>query len=122
MKLIAWLATASRAAVAQFASWLGLFGFGPRPYRVQVVEDLPERLKPRVLYVVGEGSVQMHATMACPRGRCRDAVNMNLLPDDHPVWTLSIGSDELPSLRPSVWRKTSCGCHFWLRDGNLHWC
>ena len=93
-----------------------------RGYRVLVVEDLPSRLKPNTLYVVGEGPVAMYASMACPVRRCGEVLNMNLLPDDHPVWTLRQDADGRPSLRPSVWRKATCGCHFWLRDGELHWC
>ncbi|WP_368669921.1 DUF6527 family protein [Beijerinckia sp. L45] len=60
--------------------------------------------------------------MACPRGRCSSPLNLNLMPDDHPMWTLQRHNHGLPSLAPSVWRKHDCGCHFWLRRGEVVWC
>ena len=94
----------------------------PSGYGIRKVEDLPERLRPGVLYVVAEGRTETQASMACPLRRCGDTLNMNLMPDDDPIWRLSIGDDGRPSLTPSVWRKQDCGCHFWLRDGRIEWC
>ena len=94
----------------------------PPVYRTRTVEDLPGHLRPGVIYVVAEGRVETQASMACPRRRCGDTLNMNLLPDDHPQSKLKVGDDGRPSLSPSVWRKHDCGCHFWLRDGRIDWC
>jgi hypothetical protein len=94
----------------------------PKIYQVRSVEELPDRLQSSILYIIAEDSLPMHVSMACPRGKCRDILNMNLLPDDDPVWTLNVGADGRPSLKPSVWRKPGCGCHFWMRDGRVHWC
>lgn len=94
----------------------------PSDYRVRTVADLPERLRPGVLYVVAEGRLETQASMACPHRRCGDTLNMNLLPDDDPMWKLTVGVDGKPSLIPSVWRKQDCRCHFWLRDGRIDWC
>lgn len=94
----------------------------PKVYKVRSVTELPDRLQTSILYIVAEDSLPMHASMACPRGKCSDVLNLNLLPDDHPVWTLNVGADGRPSLRPSVWRKPGCDCHFWMRDGRIHWC
>ena len=116
----AW-AAALRSAGTVFVWWeWARFGLGT--YRVQRVEDLPARLKRKILYVVVEGETQIHASMACPRGRCGDAINLNLLPDDHPVWSLEVNGSGWPSTRPSIWRRTSCGCHFWIRNGKIDWC
>jgi hypothetical protein len=27
-----------------------------------------------------------------------------------------------PTLRPSVWLRTGCRSHFWIRDGRVEWC
>ena len=96
----------------------------PQPfvYRVMMVEELPDRLRPGLLYVVSEGRVETQASMACPHRRCGDTLNMNLLPDDHPMWKLAVGEDGKPSLSPSVWRRRDCGCHFWLKGGRVDWC
>jgi Family of unknown function (DUF6527) len=111
-----------RAAAELFAGLARRLRRAPKIYQVRSVEELPDRLRSTVLYIVAEDSLPMHASMACPRGKCRDVLNMNLLPDDHPVWTLNVTADGRPSLRPSVWRKPGCGCHFWMRDGRVHWC
>jgi hypothetical protein len=111
-----------RAAADLFASLARRLRRAPKAYRMKSVDELPDRLRSTILYIVAEDSLPMHASMACPRGKCRDVLNMNLLPDDHPVWTLKVGADGRPSLRPSVWRKPGCGCHFWMRDGLIHWC
>ncbi len=93
-----------------------------RRYRAQFVEDLPNRLNRQKLYIVGEPSCALYAAMACPRHCCATVLTMNLLPDDHPQWRLSLDRRGVPTLAPSVWRQVDCGCHFFLRDGRLEWC
>jgi len=93
-----------------------------RRYRAKLVEDLPDRLVRRRLYVVGEPACAHYAAMACPRRRCATVLTMNLLPDDDPQWRLSIDRKGVPTLAPSVWRKVECRCHFFLRDGRIQWC
>jgi hypothetical protein len=122
MNLPRWWRAAADAAADLFASLARRLRRAPKAYRMRSVDELPDRLQSTILYIVAEDSLPMHASMACPRGKCRDVLNMNLLPDDHPVWTLNVGADGRPSLRPSVWRKPGCGCHFWMRDGLIHWC
>ncbi|MNY30651.1 hypothetical protein D3C86_1647680 [compost metagenome] len=91
-------------------------------YATVHVEDLPDQLKSRVLYVVGEGDCPLHASMSCPLKRCSTVLNMNLVPDEQPMWTLNDAKESGPTLSPSVWRRTACGCHFFLRDGQIEWC
>ncbi len=122
MKLVTSLFSIIRKTLWSIGGLLSQLAFRPRFYQVETVEDLPDRLDKKILYVVAEGPVRTHAAMACPSGRCSETLNMNLLPDDYPVWALTVESDGRPSLRPSVWRKTSCGCHFWMERGDLHWC
>jgi uncharacterized protein DUF6527 len=90
-------------------------------YRIAVVEELPSKLHRRTLYVVAERGLQMQASMVCPEG-CGTIINLNLLPDDHPVWRLSVDSLQRPTLHPSIWRREGCGAHFFLRAGRLTWC
>jgi hypothetical protein len=89
-------------------------------YRGQHVTDLPDKLKQRVVYVVGEDGHDWSAAMLCPGG-CGKTLEMNLLPDAHPAWTITEQPNGLVSLRPSVWLKTGCGCHFVLRNGLVRW-
>lgn len=93
-----------------------------RRYRTLFVEDLPDHLERKCLYVVGAPSCPHYAAMACPHRRCATVLTMNLLPDDHPQWRLAVNQQGAPTLAPSVWRRTECGCHFFLRKGRIDWC
>ena len=59
--------------------------------------------------------------MRCPCG-CGSVLDVNLLPDDKPIWRASVTPDDLPTLHPSVWRKVGCKSHFFMRDGGIVWC
>jgi Family of unknown function (DUF6527) len=122
MKLLRWIEAAARSIAGSTGRVLAALVSRPRKYSIRRVDELPDKLKPSVLYVVTEGSLPMHASMACPHGRCWETLNMNLLADDDPVWTLTVEPNGSPSLHPSVWRKSACGCHFWMREGRLQWC
>src|SRR5438128_225951 len=89
-------------------------------YYVQHVEDCPEVTARGVLYVIGHSHYVWEAAMRCPKG-CSRTLSVNLLPQDHPCWKLEEHSDGTPTLSPSVWRKTGCGCHFFLRRGRIEW-
>jgi hypothetical protein len=91
----------------------------PNIYKVRSVKETPDRLQSFVLYLVVEDSLPLHASMASPRGKCADILNMNLLRSSR----LDLESRPTASrLRPSVWRKPGCGCHFWMREGRVDWC
>lgn len=110
-------------AVVGAGRWLsGQFSARWRRYHIMETEDLPDRLNRRTLYVVTEGRRPVYAALACPRRRCGDTLNLNLLPDDLPLWALTEHPSGIPSLDPSIWRRNTCGCHFWLREGRIIWC
>lgn len=118
--MVSWIIKAWRSALDALHR---LRWFGSKPaYRVEVVEDLPARLRRDVLYVIAEGEHPLHASMACPRGQCATVLNMNLAPDEAPQWSLALDAKGAPTLSPSVWRRSNCGCHFFLRQGRLVWC
>jgi hypothetical protein len=118
--MIGWIAKTWRGSVDALCR-LRWFGWRPT-YRLNIVEDLPDRPRRDVLYVVAEGGYPLHASMACPRGRCATVLNMNLAPDEAPRWSLAVDDKGAPTLAPSVWRKRDCGCHFFLCQGRLDWC
>lgn len=96
--------------------WLG------RRYRAEIVEnDLPEVLQNYRLYIVEESSFQERAAMVCPCG-CQKTLFLNLLEDERPCWRVRVAPKGEASLSPSVWRKTGCESHFWLRQGKVKWC
>lgn len=111
----------SRTLSALATLWAYLTrGVAETRFRSLYVEELPESLQERTLYIVSEKGTDTYAALACPKG-CEINLNMNLLPDDCPRWRLDHYEDGVPSLHPSV-RRIECGCHFWLRRGKLIWC
>lgn len=96
-----------------------LFG-APQAYRIEHVEEPPVGAARGVLYLIGEGDDPWFAAMRCPCG-CGRRHEMNLLPDDHPAWRLEFDRMGAPSLHPSIWLKTGCESHFFLRRGKVEW-
>jgi len=90
-------------------------------YRLEAVEDLPEEPAPHILYVAGEGEYAWAAAMLCPCG-CGDAIQLSLLEDARPHWTVKREQNGTPSVMPSVWRRKGCRSHFFLRRGRIVWC
>jgi len=89
--------------------------------RIASVEELPEVLNVRRLYVIG-AEKPWSAALLCPCG-CGETIHMSLLRNDSPSWTLRIEkSGNLPTLSPSVWRTKGCRSHFFLRHGTIVWC
>lgn len=84
------------------------------------VEELPDVLDSKCIYVVGEGSYNWFTAMICPCG-CGETLYMSLLPDDSPRWDITMHRDGTVSLYPSVWRKKGCKSHFFLRNGYIIW-
>ena len=103
-------------------SWLRQPRPQPAPYRTLLVSEvLPAELSPDTLYIVEEGGYLEQAAMICPCG-CGSTLNMNLLPDERPCWTVKQRPDGSTTLHPSVWRQKGCKSHFWFRAGRVEWC
>jgi len=97
--------------------WVSLW---ERPYRSVKVEELPDRLAKKTLYIAGEGPHLWFVAMICPCG-CGEVLQMSLLQDARPRWTVSVDSKGVPSLSPSVWRQVGCKSHFFLVCGHVQW-
>lgn len=89
-------------------------------YRIRRVGDRPDVPASGVVYVIGHDEHIWEAAMRCPNG-CGRTLSMNLLPTEKPCWSLKEHADGTASLSPSIWRKTDCGCHFFLRHGRIEW-
>ena len=92
------------------------------PSRLTVVrtDELPERPSSRHLYVVGERGEDWYAALVCPCG-CKEVIDLNLVPPGRPCWTLTTYRNGSPTLSPSIWRRTGCCAHFWIKEGRIHW-
>jgi hypothetical protein len=105
--------------------WLWLIGWWrslwDRPFRTVHLEEVPDSLVPKTIYVIGEGEYRWFVAMICPCG-CGETLNMSLLEDARPRWKLSEHPNGTVSLQPSVWRKIGCRSHFFIVDGRVKWC
>jgi hypothetical protein len=85
------------------------------------VEELPQKLKARRLYVVGEDGQSWFAALLCPCG-CGAVIHASLVEASRPHWRLTRHFAGAVSLYPSMWRTKGCRSHFWLRRGRVDWC
>jgi hypothetical protein len=110
------------AALAAMWDWLRSWFVRPaRPLKTLRAEEMPERLDPKAVYILGEREHVWFVAMVCPCG-CKATLQMSLLPDAKPRWRLVEHDDGTISLQPSVWRKVGCRSHFYLRRGLIQWC
>lgn len=93
----------------------------PAPFATEAVDDLPDDLLPRTLYLAGEGGHRWCAALVCPCG-CGEVIQLNLLRAVRPRWEVVEHRDGTVSLEPSVWRQKGCRSHFFLRRGQVEWC
>ncbi len=108
--------------ISSIGQWLQrLWPWGPKPYRVERVEDFPDRLRDHRVYIAGENGHAWAAAMRCPCG-CGDVIHMNLLPESRPRWTVEERPDGVVTLHPSVWRRKGCRSHFFVRGGEIVRC
>lgn len=102
--------------------WLAqLFQRRPPLYKVVEVEELPSKLHAYRLYMVGPAVSPWFAALTCPCG-CAEVIQLSLLPEERPSWSLTIDEQRRPSLHPSVWRTAGCRSHFFLCRGTVRWC
>jgi Family of unknown function (DUF6527) len=107
--------------VLGFEKLFGLVSQKAAAFTYEVVDDVPEELKPRRVYLVGEGKNLWAAAMVCPCG-CNEKIELNLLKGTRPCWHAEPHGDGLVTLSPSVWRKKGCKSHFILQRGQIIWC
>lgn len=94
-----------------------------REWRLVVVEgdSLPRKIPKRVLVLARDGDEDWCVGMMCPCG-CKKVIELMLIPEASPRWKLTTDTKNRPTLKPSVWLKTGCHSHFWLRNGQIDWC
>jgi hypothetical protein len=95
---------------------------GPRRrLRLLGSDILPAKLPKRDLVLTEDDGELWSVGMQCPC-RCGDIVELMLLTDATPRWTLMVDAKGRPSLSPSVWRKAGCRAHYWVVEGRVRWC
>ncbi|MCZ4288474.1 DUF6527 family protein [Hoeflea alexandrii] len=108
----------------RFARWFRqLWGkYGPAR-RLQIIEGdtLPSDLPARDLVLTRDTGDDWSVGMRCPCG-CGETIELMILREARPRWDIRLNAAGHPTLHPSVWRKTGCRSHFWVRDGRVLWC
>jgi hypothetical protein len=84
------------------------------------VEELHEAPKSRNLYFIGSRN-PWSAAFLCPCG-CGELIQLSLLKNDSPSWSVTFDRYGFATLFPSVWRTKGCRSHFFLRRGAVVWC
>lgn len=95
----------------------------PARYKVREMQgdNLPKKIpKNTIIHLIDEGE-SWSVGFLCPCG-CGDTLELMLLPNVKPHWTLTLDDNSTPTLFPSIWRKSGCGSHFWLKNGIIYWC
>ncbi|MEA2817517.1 MAG: hypothetical protein QOI93_5261 [Rhodospirillaceae bacterium] len=96
--------------------------FGPRR-RLHIVQgdSLPADLPRRDLTLAQDDGEDWCVGFRCPCG-CGQTIELLVIPEARPRWTLTTDSRGSPTLSPSVWLRQGCRSHFWLRNGRIVWC
>lgn len=89
-------------------------------FQASQVDEPPDDLAPRIVYVVGEGEYQWLAVFLCPCG-CGATVILNLVSGLRPRWEAELHEDGLVTLTPSINRVVGCHSHFFIRRGRVEW-
>lgn len=84
--------------------------------------DLPEIPKANELAIAGSPTNPKWAALDCPCGKGH-TILLPLSRSEDPHWSVSKNVKHQPSLYPSIDRNRYEGvrCHFWLKDGRIHW-
>lgn len=93
-----------------------------RVNQVVVLADrsgLPEHLDPRCVYVLG-ATTPKWALLDCPCGRGH-TIELNLANPARTRWQVTTNNTGQPSVHPSIDYRGNPRCHYWLRDGRIHW-
>lgn len=108
--------TGLRSLWRRFKEW------GRAPRRLVFVEGdaLPAKLPARDLVVLRGDGEDWSVAMRCPCG-CDQRVELPLIPEAKPRWTLEYHHTRGPTLHPSVWLRDGCRSHFFIRSGKVDW-
>jgi hypothetical protein len=92
----------------------------PRMVAVDRRTEVPALPGRRTVALIGPRDRPQWVVFACPCGHAH-LIALNLLPTRCPFWTAEEAKEGL-TIRPSVdarWQGRRC--HFWLRNGAVHW-
>ena len=77
-------------------------------------------IKANEFWVSSSNTKPQWALFKCPCG-CEHVIALPLQHPHKPRWKISQTKNKRPILYPSVWQKTACRSHFWIKDGRIFW-
>lgn len=96
----------------------------PQRYSLQFFDDRAKAVAaakaPGVAALVRGGSGYKWIIFACPCG-CGQQIALSIMRSHLPRWTIEVRTNGRFTLNPSV-DSTTCGAHFWVREGTVIWC
>ena len=90
-------------------------------YKTTWVEDIPDNLEKKTIYILGGKKYPFQVIMQCPRS-CKKKIFLNISHQHKKRWHVIEHSDGTISLTPSIWIDDKCNCHYWFKKGKIFWC
>ncbi len=81
---------------------------------------LPAKIPWRAVILTKDGHEDWSVGFRCPCG-CGSVIELLLVKEASPHWRCELDNLNRPTLFPSVWLKTGCKSHFWLKNGRVFW-
>ena len=94
--------------------------FFQKRYRYQFVEDIPDAIQPRIIYIIQNNGYAWQLVILCPCG-CRKNLHMNLTEEYKPSWKFKVDKRKRISIYPSIHRMVGCKSHFFIKKGKIIW-
>jgi hypothetical protein len=99
--------------------WLQQLSHPVQKYGYLFVNDIPDIIAAKKIYVVQEGTEPETLVFKCPCGCCA-TIQLNLLKDSSPRWRCTIVKKKI-NIAPSIVRRKGCKSHFWIQKGKVIW-
>ncbi len=91
-----------------------------KSYNVKQLNDFPEPVEPKIIYVVGTAKQAWLIVFICPCG-CNETIQLNLLREARPRWNFKLNWNNTITINPSVRRSKGCKSHFNIRNSKVVW-
>jgi hypothetical protein len=88
-------------------------------YYYEFLSEVPTKIPRRAILIISEGHNPDLIVFKCPCD-CGDDIYLNILNDAKPRWDFKI-KHGLLNLTPSIWRKSGCKSHFFIRESRVIW-
>jgi hypothetical protein len=83
----------------------------PSEYRFIYVEELPNKVNDKMIYIIGNIDQPWLIALNCPCG-CQSLIQLNLLKEGDPRWKFRITKKGKINISPSIWKINGCKSHF----------